>query len=193
MEPIEQLSHILPSVSATVDRIQTMQMNDPTPCGELTVHDLMNHMIVFGGTSSYWFRGEPAPEVKAPGVYGWVPAAEFREAMDDLLDAVSSPGALDRPLSTPMGEMTGSMFARLVAFHGLIHGWDLASATGQTFEVPAAVVSAVDEFARDALRPEMRDGHKFKEATTPPDDASPLERLVAFSGRVLAERAPVRS
>ncbi len=185
MDPIDQLSYILPTVSATVDRIQTMQMNDPTPCSAFTVHDVLDHMIVLGGSFAYWFRGEEAPEVKAPGVYGWVPAAEFRKVMDGLLDAVKSPGAMDRVLSTPMGEMPGETFARLVAFDGLVHGWDLASSTGQTFEVPPAVISSVDEFARGAIGPEMRDGDTFKEATTAPHDASPLEHLVAFSGRSL--------
>ena len=65
MEPIEQLSYILPTLNATVDRIQTMQMNDPTPCSKFTVHDVLNHMIVLGGTFTYSFRGEDAPELQA--------------------------------------------------------------------------------------------------------------------------------
>jgi len=185
MEPIEQLSYILPRLNATVDRIQTMQMNDPTPCSEFTVHDVLNHMIVLGGSFTYWFRGEDAPELTAPAVYGWVPAAEFREVMDDLLDAVKSPGAMERLLTTPMGEMPGDTFARLVAFDGLVHGWDLASSTGQRFDVPPTVISAVDEFARGALTPAMRDGDTFKDATTAPEGSSQLECLVAFSGRSL--------
>ena len=185
MHPTEQLDYILPTLSATVDRIQTMQMNDPTPCSKFTVHDVLNHMIVLGGSFSHWFRGEDAPEATAPGVYGWVPAAEFREVMVELLDAVKSEGAMSRTLSTPMGEMPGETFARLVAFDGLMHGWDLASSTGQTFDVPPPVVASIDAFARGALTPEMRDGDTFKEATVAPDDATQLERLVAFSGRSL--------
>ena len=50
--------------------------------------------------------------------------------MDDLLDAVKSPGAIERTISAPIGEMPGEVFARFVAFDGLIHGWDLATATG---------------------------------------------------------------
>jgi uncharacterized protein (TIGR03086 family) len=118
-------------------------------------------------------------------VYGWVPATEFREVMTDLLDAVKSPGAMERVVSTPMGEMPGDAFARFVAFDGLVHGWDLASSTGQTFDIPTDVVAAVDGFARSAVAPEMRDGDTFKDATVAPDDASPLQRLVAFSGRSL--------
>ena len=185
MHPTEQLAYILPTLSATVDRIQTMQMNDPTPCSEFTVHGVLNHMMVGGASATYWFQGEEAPELKPPGVYGWVPAAEFREVMDELLDAVKSDGAMERTLSTPMGEMPGETFARLLAFDGLVHGWDLASSTGQTFEVPPAVITSVDQFARGALSPEMRDGDTFKEATVAPDDATPFEGLVAFSGRSL--------
>jgi uncharacterized protein (TIGR03086 family) len=185
MQPTEQLAYILPTLSATVDRIQTMQMNDPTPCSEFAVHDVLDHMMVGGGTFSYLFRGEDAPEAKASGADGSVPAAEFREVMVELLEAVKSDGAMDRMLSTPMGEMPGEAFARLVAFDGLVHGWDLASSTGQTFCVPPAVIASVDEFARGALSPEMRDGDTFREATVAPDDATQLERLVAFSGRSL--------
>ena len=58
--------------------------------------------------------------------------------MDELLDcgevARGDGAAL---ITTPMGEMPGETFARLVAFDGLVHGWDLASSTGQRFELPA--------------------------------------------------------
>jgi uncharacterized protein (TIGR03086 family) len=185
MGPTEQLTYILPTLSAMVDRIQVMQMNDPTPCSEFTVHDVIDHMIVLGGTFSYWFRGEEAPELKPPGVYGWVPAAEFRKVMDDLLNAVQSPGAMERTITAPIGEMPGSTFARFVAFDGLIHGWDLASATGLEYEPPAALITSVDEFARGALTAAMRDGDTFKQPTTAPHDANQMERLAAFSGRSL--------
>jgi uncharacterized protein (TIGR03086 family) len=183
MNPIDQLTHILQALTTTVDEISPMQMNDATPCSEFTVHDVLDHMIVLGASFSYWFRGEEAPDLKAPAVYGWVPAAEFREVMTDLLAAVSAPGALERVVSTPMGDMPGDTFARLVAVDGLIHGWDLATATGRTFEVPADVIAAVDEFARQALDPDIRSTDQFHAPVTPIAGASPLERLVAFSGR----------
>ena len=185
MEPSEQLASILPALTALVDRIQPAQLNSPTPCATFTVHDVLGHMIVLGGSFAYWFHGEDPPALNAPPAHGGVPADEFRKTMDDLLAAIESPGAMDRTISIPMGEMPGSTFARLVAFDGLIHGWDLASATGQPYDIPAAVIASVDTFARGALTPEMRDGDTFKEATTAPAGATQLERLVAFSGRSL--------
>lgn len=185
MEPTEQLSYILPTLSATVDRLEVGQLNDPTPCNDFTVHDVLDHMIVLGASFTYWFRGDDAPELTAPCAPDRVPTAEFREVMDDLLEAVKSPGAMERSISTPMGEMPGSDFARFVAFDGLIHGWDLASSTGQRFELPPVVIDSVDGFAREAVTDEMRDGDTFKVATTPPADASAMARLVAFSGRAV--------
>lgn len=185
MTPIQQLSHIVPALTDVVDRIWFGQLDSSTPCAKFTVHDVLDHMIVGGGTFAPLFRGETPPEVKAPVVYGWVPAAEFAIAMGDLLDAVQSPGALDRVIPSPFGDVSGDTFARFVAFDGLVHGWDLARATGQVWALPVEVVEAIDNFAREAISATMRDGETFKDPTTAPNDADPLERLVAFSGRTV--------
>jgi uncharacterized protein (TIGR03086 family) len=185
MQPIDQLSYIVPTLTALVDRIDTDQLISPTPCAEFTVHDVLDHMIVLGGSFAYGFRGEQVPEIKAPPVYGRVPAAEFRTAMEDLLAAVKSPGATDRTISAPIGDVPGEVFARFVAFDGLIHGWDLAMATDLSFELPGCVIDSVDQFARAALSAEMRDGDTFKDETVAPETASQLDRLAAFSGRSL--------
>jgi uncharacterized protein (TIGR03086 family) len=197
MGPIEQLEAIVPTVSDLVDRITPAQLNDPTPCSEFTVHDVLDHMIMLGGSFAYLFRGEVPPAIDAPAVYGRVPSAEFRAAMDDLLDAVRSDQAMDRALETPLGTMDGATFAAVVAFDGLMHGWDLAAATGQTYAVDADVVTTVDEFARVALTDDLRDAGLFAAPTEAPDGASVLESLAAFSGRHVESRwrspaAPIR-
>jgi uncharacterized protein (TIGR03086 family) len=185
MQPIDQLSYIVPTLIALVDRIETDQLISRTPCAQFAVHDVLDHMIVLGGSFAYGFRGEEVPEIKAPPVYGRVPAAEFRTAMEGLLEAVKSPGATERTISAPIGDVPGDVFARFVAFDGLIHGWDLATATGLDFELQGCVIDAVDQFARAALGPELRDGDTFKDETVAPETASQLDRLAAFSGRSL--------
>jgi uncharacterized protein (TIGR03086 family) len=183
MEPIEQLSYIVPTFNALVDRIDLDQLNSSTLCTNFTVHGVIDHMIVDAGSFAPLIRGEAVPDVQAPPVYGRVPGAEFRKAMDDLLDAVKTPGAGERTLTTPVGEMPGEAFARFVAFDGLIHCWDLATATDLDWAVPPALISSVDAFARNAISGEVRDGDTFKAEATPPEGASPLECLTAFSGR----------
>ena len=113
------------------------------------------------------------------------PRVAFQVAMNDLLEAVNSPGALQRTIDTPFGPMPGSTFARLVAFDGLIHGWDLATSTQQEWDPHEEVVAEVDAFARQAIAPQMRDGDTFAQATEPPVNATPLLHLVAFSGRAV--------
>ena len=113
--------------------------------------------------------------------------------MDDLLAAVMSPGALERTIESPLGAMSGESFARLVALDGLLHGWDLATATGQRYEVPPAVTDAVAAFAHGALTDELRDGDTFKDATDVGPDAGPIERLAAFSGRTVRTNRSTRA
>lgn len=183
MHTTDQLTQIVSTLIDTVDQVTPDQLNGPTPCADFTVHDLLDHMMLLGGALTYGFRGEDAPELTAPPVYGRVPAAEFREVMTDLLAAVSAPGALDRTITTPMGDMPGATLAQLVAFDGLVHNWDVAVATDQQIEYSEDLIGAVDEFARTALLSEMRDGDTFAAAIEPPRDATPLQRLVTFTGR----------
>lgn len=197
MEPIEQLEVILPTVCGLVDKITPEQLANPTPCADVTVHGLLDHMMVQGGSFAYLFRGEDPPEIQAPIVYGFVPSNDFRHAMDDLLDAIRSDGALSRTLDTPIGRMDGATFAKVVAFDALMRGWDLAAATSQIYAVDSAVVDNIDAFARVALNDDLRCAGSFAAPTVAPDDASALEELAAFSGRTVEERwrtpnAPIR-
>lgn len=185
MEPIEQLSYILPTVASVMDRIEPSQLDAPTPCEKFDVHDILNHFIVLGGTFPALFRGEEPPATEPVERDGHVPSAECHKILDDLLDAVRSPGAMERTIPTPVGDMPGAAFASFVAFDVAVHGWDLERSTGQRFVLPPTVIEAVDRFARAALSPDMRDGDTFKDETVPPEGATALDRLAAFSGRTV--------
>ena len=187
MGPIEQLTTILPALCDTVDGITTEQLAAPTPCDEFRVHDVLDHMLTGGGAFAALFRGEDPAGITAPAAYGRVPATEFRAAMDGLLAAVRSEGAMTRTLPTPLGDMDGETFARVVALDGLVHCWDLAAASGQPIPVPAETIAAVDAFARVALTDDLRGAGMFAAATEPSADATPIESLAAFSGRTVDE------
>ena len=182
MDGVQQLDVIIPLLESVVAEISPGQLERPTPCARFTVAGVLEHMI--GGATAFApaFRGEPAPAEDLPLPDGSV-TARWQDAMADLLDAVHSLGAQDRTIASPFGEVPGAVFARYVAFDGLVHGWDLASATGGSYAPPAAVVAAVDSFARDLVKPEMRDGDTFGAESVAPTDATDLERVVAFSGR----------
>lgn len=183
MEPSDQLAVIIPTLIEIVDGLDADQLDHATPCAHFTVQGVLDHMM--GGASVFVpaFLGEGAAATVPAPFPGQVPADEFRTAMTGLLESVSAPGAMERMIDAPFGRVPGSVFARFVAFDGLIHGWDLSTAVGRPYDPPAAIVADVAGFAHDALGPELRDGDTFALATDPPAGAGPLEQLVAFSGR----------
>lgn len=179
MDPRHQLDDILPRLNELVGSLSDAQLDAPTACAKFAVRDILEHMI--GGATMFAgaFRGV-AP-VDRSGETDLV--ATFPTAMADLQEAVHSPGALERTIAAPFGEVPGDAFARFVALDGLVHGWDIATATGQAYEPPSEIVTEVDAFARQAISDGMRDGDTFAAAVEPPAHASPLVQLVAFTGR----------
>lgn len=181
MDPIAQLDTIVPLLNDLVASLDGDRLDAPTPCADFDVRQVLEHMV--GGATAFAaaFRGEASssPPADATGdVLGG-----FGPAMANLQDAMRSPGALDRTIAAPFGEVPGETFARFVALDGLVHGWDIATATGQSYDPPADVVAEVDAFARIAIGEEMRDGDTFAAPAEAPAGASPIVRLVAFTGR----------
>ena len=87
---------------------------------------------------------------------------------------MSAPDALDKTVAAPFGDVPGEMFARFVVLDGLVHGWDIATATGQTYDPSNELVAAADAFAHQALDP-LRDGTTFgwtRVASRPPSRPS---------------------
>lgn len=182
MDPITQLDEIVPLLNGLVAGIDDTQLSAPTPCAEFDVRGILAHMV--GGATMFAaaFRGTPPPSGPMPDDL----VAAFPRAMGELQDAMRSPGALERTIAAPFGEVPGEVFGRFVALDGLVHGWDIATATGQAYEPPAEVVAEVDAYAQQAIGDELRDGQTFAIAASAPAGASPLERLVAFTGRTVA-------
>lgn len=194
VQPIDQLRSILPAVVGLVDRLDVDQLANPTPCDAFDVHGVLDHMYTGATAFADGFLGRPIEPPAAPAVYGRVPATEFRDAMTALLDAIESPGALDRSIDTPFGTMSGGQLAALLALDGLVHTWDLSVATGSPVDLDGDIVDAVTAFAHQALSEEVRATGAFGPPTAPPRDATPVEALAAFTGRTITDawRSPRR-
>lgn len=177
MDVLRQLDELGPLLSGVMAALQPDELDRPTPCSEYTVRGVLEHMIGGATVFSAGFRGT---EPGTPDT-GDVLAA-IGPALTDLLGAISAPGALDRTIQAPFGEVPGEAFAGFVVLDGLVHGWDLSTATGRTYAPSAELVAAVQSFAEGALPP-LRDGVTFAAPTDAPSSATPIERLAAFTGR----------
>jgi uncharacterized protein (TIGR03086 family) len=177
MDVLSQLDQLGPTLMNVVANIGPEQLDRPTPCAEFTVRGVLEHMIGGAATFSAAFRGV---EPRTPDTADVL--AAFGPALEELAGSIASPGALERSVEAPFGKVPAETFARFVVLDGLIHGWDLATATGQRYEPADDLVTAVEDFARDAVPP-LRDGETFAAATSPPEGAPAIERLAAFTGR----------
>lgn len=177
MDVLTQLQELDPVLAGVVRRIEPDDLDNQTPCAEFTVRGVLEHMV--GGATMFTaaFRGTEPGTPDTGDVLG-----SFEPTLAELFDAMRQPGAFDRTIQAPFGEIPGETFARFVVLDGLVHGWDLATATGQPYEPSAELVSAAQSFATDALAP-LRDGTTFAEAAEAPASATPIERLAAFTGR----------
>ena len=185
MGPLDQLDHLEPLLGRVASGIAPDALQAPTPCANFDVRGVLGHMI--GGATMFAaaFRGETPPATLPELADGAAVVAQAGTALAQLMTAIRSPGALERRVQAPFGEVPGDVFARFVVLDGLVHGWDIAVATEQEYEPPDELVAEVDAFARQAITPEMRDGDTFAAAVEAPPGASPIERLAAFTGRTV--------
>ncbi|HUP87347.1 MAG TPA: TIGR03086 family metal-binding protein [Acidimicrobiales bacterium] len=177
MDALAQFGQLAPLLGGVVAGIKPDQLDRPTPCADFAVRGVLEHMIGLATSFAAAYRGEAPPDPDLEDVLGG-----FGPALADLGAAVSAPGALDKTVIAPFGEVPGETFARFIVLDGLVHGWDLASATGQSYDPPIELVAEVDAFAREAIDP-LRDGQTFADAVDAPAGASPMERLAAYTGR----------
>ena len=163
MDPLTQLDQLGPHLGGVVAGIRPEQLDAPTPCDAFTVRGVLEHMI--GGATAFAaaYRGTTPDE---PDLRD--PLRRFSGVLGDLVAAI--------------GDVPGDIFARFVVLDGLVHGWDMAVATGQSYDPPDDLVAAADAFARQALDP-LRDGTTFAAAVEPAPGASPIERLARYTGR----------
>ncbi|MEY2478350.1 MAG: hypothetical protein QOG87_3665 [Actinomycetota bacterium] len=177
MDVRSQLDELGPLLAGVVGGVSPDQLDRSTPCTAFTVRGVLEHMI--GGATAFAaaFRGvEPSPPETDDVLAGFGPA------LSGLAEAILGPGALERTIQSPFGEVPGDTFARFVVLDGLVHGWDIATATGQPYAPSDGLVTEVESFASDALAP-LRDGDTFATPVDAPPSATPIERLAAFTGR----------
>jgi uncharacterized protein (TIGR03086 family) len=160
-------------------------LDSPTPCTDWDLRTLLNHTILWTAYSAERrARDEPLPEELQSTDFTAQPdyAEAYAAQLDRAVAAWSDPGAWTRELKV-MGNPTPSAgVGALLLAEMVLHGWDIARATGQDYHcdgpVLAAAAQAVDENAEL-----FRQYQGFAAPVQLPPDASGFDRLLATSGR----------
>jgi uncharacterized protein (TIGR03086 family) len=116
------------------------------------------------------------------GRHGQDPPAAYAEASAAALTAASAGDTLTRVHTTPLGDMPGPALAGFTTLDILVHGWDLAQATGQPAALDDTLAAHVLAFAEQAITPGSR-APRIGPAVPVAADAPLTNRLVAFLGR----------
>jgi uncharacterized protein (TIGR03086 family) len=150
------------------------KLDEQTPCDEWDVRTLMNHMLE---TDRYFVgaaRGEDVspPSPQPPELLGDDPVADFRDAQRATLQAFGADGVIEKT-----GPSLGIAFS-----DQLLHGWDLARATGQDATMPDGLAQAAYDMIHGRFTDEQRKG-VFKPEIAVPPDATAQARLLAYTGR----------
>jgi uncharacterized protein (TIGR03086 family) len=184
-DPISSLDRTCTAVGDLVAGVARGQWPDPTPCTEWDVSQLVDHLIAgnrrFAALLHDHPQAEPAGQEPADdqtAAYGASAAA--------LRAAFSAPGALERIYQSPIGPAPGIALVHLRITEQLLHGWDLAQATGQPPNLPEDLARQALALSRAQLADTPREGMPFDFPQPVPDNASAIDRLAAFFGRRIA-------
>src|SRR3954453_21511719 len=130
------------------------QMGDPTPDGDWDVRTLLNHVIAGNFWAAELVGGKTIEEVgdRLDGdLVGNDPMAAWEPSAKAAAAAFEAPGALEAPCAVSYGPVPGEVYAGHRFIDVLVHGWDLAKATGQSSRLDPGLVAG----ALEVLEPQF--------------------------------------
>jgi uncharacterized protein (TIGR03086 family) len=156
-----------------------------TPCADWDLRSLLNHTILWTSYSAERrAHGESVAEELMTKDFTAEPGyqAAYAAQLGRAVQAWSDPKAWQGDIGV-MGDATPAAdVGAMLIMEMVLHGWDVARATGQVYTCEAAVAEAV--LATVQAQAELfRKYDGFKDAVNVPDDASALDRALALSGR----------
>jgi uncharacterized protein (TIGR03086 family) len=162
------------------------QLSGPTPCEKLRVRDLVAHVGGLALAFTAAARKEFGPLTDTPPVEGAPLDEDWRTAypqrLTELALAWREPAAWEGMSRAGGVDFPGEVGGTIALTEVVIHGWDVAVATGQDYEVEPATLEAVLPHLTATAAAGPVEG-LFAAAVPVAEDAPALNRAVALSGR----------
>ena len=110
------------------------------------------------------------------------PKAAWDTAAKRAMTAFEQPGAMEKIVKLPFGEMPASIALNIAIFDVATHAVDIARATGQHVSDTELLEGSL-AMGQQMIGPEMRMPGVFGDEQKVGDSASAEDRLLAFAGR----------
>ncbi|HEV7211079.1 MAG TPA: TIGR03086 family metal-binding protein [Blastococcus sp.] len=170
------------TVARVVAGVRDDQLTDPTPCTGTSVAGMLDHLV--GLTLAFRLGAEKKPQAGGPSADARSLPADWRTRLpaqlDALVEAWKVPAAWEGMTEVGGAQLPGAAMGVVALNEVLVHGWDLAVATGQPYPADPASAEACLAFVSGG--PEGGDGI-FGPVVPVPDDAPVLESLLGRTGR----------
>jgi uncharacterized protein (TIGR03086 family) len=181
--PVEPLGRAFASTRTVLVQVQAGQVAAPTPSASWDVRALIEHFTGSARWAAAAIGGaEAAGEDFADGDF----VAAYDQGINGALAAFGAEGALEKAVTLPWGEFSGTALMWLAVNDQFVHGWDLARAIGHDTDLDPGLADELlvrgQAWITDAYRgPDGTGlfGPPVKVAT----GASAADRLAAFLGR----------
>ena len=175
------LRPVADQVATLADAVTEDRLGDPTPCRDWPVGVLLTHLLGLtaaftDGARKVARRDTPAPTADLPPDWRDL----LRARLDELVEAWRDPAAWQGEATVGGVTLSGEVTAAVVTDELVVHGWDLARATGQPYAADPALVRASMGFAEQVAGMQ---GGPFGPPLPPPAGGSELDRLLAVTGR----------
>ncbi|GAA0711950.1 hypothetical protein GCM10010199_09770 [Dactylosporangium roseum] len=172
-------ARVLAEVDTIVATVTADRFDDPTPCADWNVRALLNHLVYENLMWTSLANGNPRTDFTADHL-GDEHVAAFRASAQGALTAFRRPGMLTQRY----GPAPGWRLVEQVVIEMLVHGWDLAKATGRPTDlapdIAATTLATVHKIYGELPR---TPGGSFAPTQPVPDRASTTDRLAAYLGR----------
>jgi uncharacterized protein (TIGR03086 family) len=175
-------------VSRVVRDTTDDQLGAPTPCSDATVADLLDHIDGLCQAFTAAAAKDSTHADQAPVADGSRLGPDWRERIPDRLAELAAAWRAESAWTgmTRAGgvDMPAEVAASVATNEVLVHGWDLAAATRHDYSADAELIEAALEFVGPTAS-QNPDGVPglFGAPVESPAGASPLDRLVAMTGR----------
>ncbi|GAA3107149.1 TIGR03086 family metal-binding protein [Streptosporangium carneum] len=126
--------------AAKVTAVRPGQWSSPSPCEGWTARDVVGHIVDMHAAMLRPLGGSlsPAPVVEED------PLAAFAAARADVEALLADPATAARQVDTPAGRLSVELHVdQVVSADMVLHGWDLARATGQDDTIDPAELEAM--------------------------------------------------
>ncbi|WP_217566078.1 TIGR03086 family metal-binding protein [Streptomyces sp. GbtcB7] len=157
----------------------------PTHCPDWDLRALVNHWVLYTshGLEHRALRKQLSEELTSRDFTadpGW--ARAYGEQLDRAVAAWDDPEVWEGEVDLGMAKMPAADIASMIVKEMAVHGWDVATATGQEFRISdGAAPFVLDVVDTHAELYRQYDG--FADPVPVPDDAPAFERALAHSGR----------